>query len=289
MDMQKLRFFRAVAVGGSLSEAARKLNYAQSNLSRKIRDLEVELGADLFYRRNTGMILTPQGELLLDYATRLLGLAAEAEEAVKSGGAAAGPLTIGAGESAIVAFLPSLLPAFSRDNPAVRLTIKDCITGEAISGVLDHSLDGAFTPGEISRPGLAVKRVGSERLALVSAAGEAAAPLGELLRRPLLVFPRGCYYRAMLGRWLDSIGLPPGETVEFTSHATLVANVIAGLGVSLLTEVSVAHYVAAGLLASHRVPGEYSAAPMQFLYREDGFMKPSLRRFIEALGGARPR
>ena len=64
MDLQALRYFRIVAREGSFSQAAQKLNYAQSNLSTKIRQLEGELETPLFRRHAHGVTLTEKGESL---------------------------------------------------------------------------------------------------------------------------------------------------------------------------------------------------------------------------------
>ena len=72
MDLQALRYFRIVAREGSFSQAAQKLNYAQSNLSTKIRQLEGELETPLFRRHAHGVTLTEKGESLLAYADRLV-------------------------------------------------------------------------------------------------------------------------------------------------------------------------------------------------------------------------
>ena len=88
MDLQALRYFRIVAREGSFSQAAQKLNYAQSNLSTKIRQLEGELETPLFRRHAHGVTLTEKGESLLAYADRLVHLLEEAESVVRDDGTA---------------------------------------------------------------------------------------------------------------------------------------------------------------------------------------------------------
>ena len=69
MDWDKLRVFHAVAEAGSLTHAGETLHLSQSAVSRQIRGLEDTLGVTLFHRHARGLILTEQGELLLE-ATR---------------------------------------------------------------------------------------------------------------------------------------------------------------------------------------------------------------------------
>ncbi len=78
-----IAFFRTVAEEGSYSAAAEKLNYAQSNLSSRIIQLEKECGALLFQRHKNGITLTGKGSLLLDYAVQILDISNEMEKAVR--------------------------------------------------------------------------------------------------------------------------------------------------------------------------------------------------------------
>lgn len=72
MELNDLRIFRCVTAVGSMSEAARVMGYAQSNITERIRLLEQELTVSLFERTNRGVILLPEGEKLLEYATVIL-------------------------------------------------------------------------------------------------------------------------------------------------------------------------------------------------------------------------
>src|SRR5439155_3856532 len=73
MDLRHLRAFNAVAELRSFSKAARKLRLSQPPLSRHIRQLEEEVGVQLFVRNPNGADLTPEGVLLLDKARSVLG------------------------------------------------------------------------------------------------------------------------------------------------------------------------------------------------------------------------
>jgi LysR family hca operon transcriptional activator len=84
MELRHLRYFVAVAEEGSLTVAAEKrLHTAQPSLSRQLRDLELEVGAQLFTRGARGIELTPAGRAFLDHARLALGQAAEAVQAAR--------------------------------------------------------------------------------------------------------------------------------------------------------------------------------------------------------------
>ena len=96
MDAGDLKIFQAVAREGSISKAALALNYVQSNVTTRIKQLETQLQVPLFHRSNRGMSLTPAGENLLGYADRILELLYEAEQATQVGNPPAGMLRLGA-------------------------------------------------------------------------------------------------------------------------------------------------------------------------------------------------
>ena len=82
MDLADLHIFRSVVQAGGVTRAAERLNRVQSNVTTRVRQLEAELGVDLFIRNGKRLHLSPAGQLLLDYADRLLDLAREAREAL---------------------------------------------------------------------------------------------------------------------------------------------------------------------------------------------------------------
>jgi len=135
MDIQDLKYFCTAASEGSLSKAAQKLHYAQSNLSTKIMQLEQELGTPLFYRNNHGVTLTPKGELLLRYATDLINLAEETVIAVRNGATAQGMLKIGSMESTVVSYLSEFLTAFRAGHPQVTVQVESGTTEKLLQGV----------------------------------------------------------------------------------------------------------------------------------------------------------
>lgn len=284
MDLQTLRFFQIIASEGSFSKAAQKLNYAQSNLSIKMAQLEKELQTTLFYRHNRGVSLTQKGELLFRYATELLKLASETEHALRDDGTAKGSLTIGSMESTAVSFLPNFLSNYHAANPDVSLTVQTGTTEKCIRGVLEYTLDGAFVAGPVQHPELSSVPVRTEQLMLITdrSCSEAITP-EELLGQTLLVFPQGCSYRRVLERWLESEALFPQRIIEFNSLGAIIASVSAGLGVSLFPESVVETYAERGALRCHAIPAQYARVPTVFVYRRSGFPEQALRQVLQLL------
>ena len=151
MELQTLRFFRTVAEEGSYSAAAEKLNYAQSNLSSRIIQLEKECGAPLFHRHKSGVTLTERGSLLLDYAVRILDLSHEMEKAVSDGGITSGTLTIGSMESMASSTLPEILAEYHKHFTNTEIIVRTGTTAALLKALERHEIDGAFLKGSDRR------------------------------------------------------------------------------------------------------------------------------------------
>lgn len=83
MELSQLRIFQAVAEEGSITRAAERLHRVPSNLSTRLRQLEEQLGVELFRRERQRLQLSPAGKVLLDYSARMLALHDEAFAAVQ--------------------------------------------------------------------------------------------------------------------------------------------------------------------------------------------------------------
>src|ERR1041385_6815850 len=110
MDLKHLRTFSTVAELGSVSKAALRLRVAQPALSRQIIDLERELGLKLFDRIGRRLLLTREGDQLVENCLRVLGqVAAIADQARVLQGGQAGSLKVGAAPQVMESVIPTIL------------------------------------------------------------------------------------------------------------------------------------------------------------------------------------
>ena len=100
MESNELKIFMAVAQEGSITKAAQRLGYVQSNVTARIQLLESEVNTKLFYRQH-GMLLTPMGEKLVTYAEQILHLLDEADKTLNDLNDPAGKLSIGVNNSVV--------------------------------------------------------------------------------------------------------------------------------------------------------------------------------------------
>jgi DNA-binding transcriptional LysR family regulator len=167
MDLQRLRYFVAVAEERHITRAAARLGMAQPPLSQQIRRLETELKTRLFDRLPKGVALTAAGEVLLEDARALLEAADRAgHRARRVGAGAEGELVGGFTTSASLhPLVPRLLRAFHKAHPAISFDLHESNAAELTEAVLTQRLDFAIMRAPVARPPtLAFIGLGSESL-----------------------------------------------------------------------------------------------------------------------------
>ena len=143
MELRHLRYFIAVAEEHGFGRAARRLRVAQPALSKQIRDLEAEIGVDLFQRMSKGVRLTPAGEVFLVEARGTLERAAGAVDRARA--AAADPdlsLRFAHGELAVFASaVGELLAAYRSAHPEVQVQVSGQSDAETHEALLERRID----------------------------------------------------------------------------------------------------------------------------------------------------
>jgi DNA-binding transcriptional LysR family regulator len=254
IDLDSLEIFHAVVQEGGVIRAALKLNRVQSNVTTRIKQLEQRLGRPLFRKQGRGLVLSPEGELLLSYAQRLFRLADEAENELRSG-RPMGVLRIGSLESTAGSRLAPILARYHRLHPAVVVELATGTTGALVQRVTNFELEAAFVSEPFTAPGLQAMKVFEEELVLITARG------GPPVRRPadvagltLIAFANGCSYRKRLEEWMSGAAVMPARTLEFGSYQAMIACVAAGTGFALVPRSLLVSLKAAHEVQQHEVP-----------------------------------
>src|SRR4029077_13131949 len=146
MELRHLRYFLAVAEALNFTRAAAQLRVAQPALSRRVQDLEDEIGVDLLKRTPRGVLLTAEGKLFLEKARHILKLADESVEQVRAlARGQFGELHIGYSPSPTVEILPPALAAFQKAFPQVNVLLHDASQRELVEGLQNGTLELAIT------------------------------------------------------------------------------------------------------------------------------------------------
>src|SRR5580692_3397024 len=147
MELRHLRYFLAVAEALNFTKAAALLRVAQPALSRRVQDLEDEIGVDLLKRSPRGAVLTAEGKVFLDKTRQILKLVDESVEKVRPlTRGEYGDLHVGYAPSPTVEILPPALAAFQKAFPRVRVLLHDLSERELIDGLQDGTLELAVMP-----------------------------------------------------------------------------------------------------------------------------------------------
>ncbi|MGR0121121.1 LysR family transcriptional regulator [Bacillus halotolerans] len=278
MESGELKIFRAVAREGSITKAARQLNYVQSNVTARIHKLETDLNIKLFHRTNRGM--KAAGENLLQYADQVLSLLDEAEKSAQLSQHPKGPLRLGALETTAVTHLPEHAASFLRRFPEVDLSVNTGDTHSLVRQVLDHKVDGAFVYGPVEYMDIKQIPVSHEELVLISPEEGA---IEDMLRLPMLFFGTGCSHRDRVKRLLEEAGIRQQKIIEFGTLEAVIRGVSAGLGTALLPKSAIACSVHRQRVYVHQLPASYQDMTIVFIYRKDFFMTNAFQRFIAEL------
>ncbi|MDV6835505.1 LysR family transcriptional regulator [Pseudomonas aeruginosa] len=236
MDLSSLEIFRAVAHEASVTRAAQRLQRAQSNVTTRIRQLEEDLGVELFLRDGKRMSLTERGSEFLAYAEQLLALADEARQSMHPA-EPGGRLRLGSMESTAASRLPALLASYHKACPRVALEVSTGTSRALFDGVRARRLDCALVAagpgwaGELDGSGLRGEPLFREELLMILPAEHPPVhDVAEVRLRTLAGFARGCTYRQLAE---DSQGTPL-TVQEVGSYHAILACVAAGACVGVL-------------------------------------------------------
>ncbi|MGY4304306.1 DNA-binding transcriptional LysR family regulator [Bradyrhizobium sp. USDA 4369] len=235
LDLELLRSFVSVVDAGGFTRAGERVHRTQSTVSQQIRRLEEDLGQTLLNRDGRAVTPTEAGERLLSYARRLLALAEEARDVVARPGPD-GAVKLGIPEDFAAYRLAKLLAAFSRAHPNLRLDVRadqslnlkrDIERGELDLALLKRGVDDTR----------AVIAAWPEQVHWVTSKSHPVnLDSGSL---PLIGFPLGCIYRTRAIHALESAGRAWHMAYTSSSLAGIQAAVAAGMGLSILSEMSV--------------------------------------------------
>ncbi|QOV66082.1 putrescine utilization regulator PtrR [Kosakonia pseudosacchari] len=234
MDLTQLEMFNAVAQTGSITQAAQKVHRVPSNLTTRIRQLESDLGVDLFIRENQRLRLSPAGHSFLRYSQQILALVDEARMVV-AGDEPQGLFSLGALESTAAVRIPATLAQYNQRYPRIQFDLATGPSGTMIDGVLEGRLSAAFVDGPIMHPGLEGIPVYREEMMIVAPVGhEVITRAAQVNGASIYAFRANCSYRRHFESWFHADRATPGKIHEMESYHGMLACVIAGAGLALI-------------------------------------------------------
>jgi len=239
LNLHHLRLFRAVALDGTLTGAARRLNLSQSALSTQIRALEAAMGHDLFERRGRGLILTEAGRIALDHAETIFRTADDLTATLRETGRVRRALRVGALATLSRNFqIQFLRPLIGR--PDVEVVLRSGSQAELLRGLESIALDVVLTnlaPAHDAVSPLLVHRLAEQRVSLIGTPARLGtgpwALMDLLTREPLILTPPETALRVAFDAFASRQGITPMIAAEVDDMAMLrlLARENAGLAV----------------------------------------------------------
>jgi DNA-binding transcriptional LysR family regulator len=257
MADRRLQVFHAVAHCRSFSRAAEVLFMTQPAVSFQVRQFEEQLNTRLFDRSAGRVALTPAGEIVLEYADRILGLNGEMEQRVgELAGQVRGSLRLGVSPSLAATGLPRLLAEFGLQYPSVEPCLVVDADDEIQDQLLSQRLDLAVLGSEVLKPGLTMEVVAREELRVICAAGHPLAAseyleAAQLAGQRRVVRSAGSTAQALADRCLSEAGVDVEGGSPRLSTGTpgaQVAAVASGWGLAVMPMGCVRGELAAGRL-----------------------------------------
>ena len=243
MELRYLRYFIAVAEDLSFSRAAERLHVDQSALSRRIQDLEAELGVTLFDRTQHHVELTPAGAAFLQEGRQLMGQTQVAvETARRAARGEIGRLTIGYIVALSDGLIPRLLRKFRARFPHVAETLRPMRAAQQIAALLSKQLDVGFVgqPNSEFEVQLVFEVFRRDPMEVVLPEGHALLgrkkiPLSRLAKEKFILLTRAGnpFHYEWLIKFCHQAGFHPDIVQEVEHAQTAIELVSAGFGVAL--------------------------------------------------------
>ena len=249
MADRRLQVFYTVARQLSFTKAAEQLFMTQPAVTFQVKQLEEHFNARLFERSHARIALTPTGQLVLEYAERILGLSAEMDKRVSElTGAISGPLLLGASTTIAEFILPRVLGEFKARHPQVQ-THMTVANSEIIENhVADHIIDLGLIESLSRRPGLHIEVCCDDELVMICAPGYKLAGLKSVTPQqfagePYISRESGSGTRDFAGHYFQQSGIAPEDlniVMELGSPEAIKGVVETGIGIAIMSRVTVA-------------------------------------------------
>ena len=255
MELRQLRTFVAVAELRHFARAASLCNLSQPAVSHQIALLEEDAGAKLLNRAARRVSLTVAGEVLLEEARRILGAVDRAHERMQEvARGAIGRIRLGATPTPGLYMLPPLLAKYHSEHESYDLRFEIAPIHEIAERVARNDLDMAIVAGAVPSNELQTRSLSSDELVIVASPSSPLARARSLKPAQLetetwIVREDRSDTRRQVSTWWHRHRLSPARTMTFDSPDAVKRAVMAGLGIAMVSRLTVVEDVAARRVA----------------------------------------
>lgn len=287
MDLKNLTTFIHVAELNSFTKAALALGYSQSTVSFQIRQLEMELNAQLFERINHTVALTEKGREVLNYAHQIRRMTLELTETMAEQPDLRGHIRLAMADSLCDSLFDRNFPDFCRQHAGLTLKIIAAGTEEMFRLMNHNEADAILTlDNHIYDREYVIFREEKVKMHFIASA---ACPLAkcsslsvvDLLSCPFLLTEKGMSYRRLLDGGLAERSLYVTPVLEMGSARLICSLIGEGAGVSFLPDYVTQQDMEAGTIVRLNVTDFEVDIWKQLLYHRDKWVSPQLEAVLE--------
>lgn len=287
MEIRQLKAFLAIAEAKTFTAGARRVNVTQAAISMQIRQLEDEVGLQLFTRTPRRVILTEAGEYLLERARKILrehdsALAEIAEVA----GAEYGRLRIGSASGTFsMSQLPGILSGLLEKFPNAELTVSAGTSQTLVDKMMHGEIDMAFVSLPVENLNINTESLFSDEIVAIAhpkhpLAKEKYISAATLAGENLILGERGGNTRRMIDEFFQAANVRPNITMELSRQEAVTRMVENGLGVGMAGAKSVAREIKDGRLASWLIEGAEIKWELGLARLRGGHFSPIGKEFV---------
>ncbi len=287
LTLKQLRYFEALARHSHFGRAADACAISQPAISVQIKELEEELGTELFERSARQVRLTGFGE---EFAERVRDILRSVDElgdlARASRDRLAGRLRIGVIPTIAPYLLPAIIGNLSRTHDGLDIHVRETLTGKLINELAQGRLDTAIVALPVSEPSLTEVALFTENFVLVRPGEDEGKPVPnrEMLREMrLLLLEEGHCFRDQALSFCDLQSARPRELLEGSSLSTLVQMVGAGIGVTLIPEMAVAVETRSAAVSVARFNSPQPSRTIGMVWRRTSPLAKQLKQLCEVV------
>lgn len=289
MDIRNLNTFIQVAELNSFTRAAERLGYSQPTVSIQIKQLEQELGVQLFERIGHTVSLTEQGKEILSYAQHICQLSLTMINNKNKTNHPTGMIRIGMADSLCAPLILNHFQQFRDAYPLVRLLVITAGTGDLFR-LLDHNEVDMICALDAPTFDTTYRIIHKETISahFVCACSHPLAnkkniSLEALLKHPFLLTEKGMSYRRLLDEHLAKRGLEIEPVLEISNPDLICQLIEKNMGISFLPDYVTNKAVQSGTIVRIDVENFDIHLSKQLIYHRDKWVTASMEALIEHL------
>jgi len=289
VTLRQLRTFKTVADLTSFSAAAQRLKLSQPSVSYQVKELEETLGLPLLDRLGKRVQLTEAGNVLYNYARRMLDVLDEATVVIEEmRGIQRGTLRVGASTTVGIYLLPAALGAFKKLHPGLVISLEIGTRARVQDQVLRNELDLAVVGPALKDAELAIIPFLSDELAVVAPAGHPLAgrrglTLKDLADQPFIMREASSGSRLSLEKAARKAGAKLRVAMELGSNGAIKHAVESGLGLAVISRYATALEFSSGRLVELDVRGFPIRRDWHIVHLRRRKLPASVHAFIDFL------